>query len=42
VKDQISAAAAGAIIRDLDGHEHTLQELWADRPAVLVFLRHFG
>jgi hypothetical protein len=33
---------ARAPIRDLDGGEHALGELWADRPAVLVFLRHFG
>ncbi|HEX6738202.1 MAG TPA: hypothetical protein VF310_08030 [Vicinamibacteria bacterium] len=35
-------AAARARIRDLDGAEHELQELWAQGPAVLVFLRHFG
>lgn len=40
--DRISDEAARAVIRDLDGQEHELQELWADRPAVLVFLRHFG
>jgi hypothetical protein len=34
--------AARAVIRDLDGGEHELRELWAERPAVLVFLRHFG
>jgi hypothetical protein len=42
VKDRVSEAAAQAIVRDLDGHEHELRELWAERPAVLVFLRHFG
>jgi hypothetical protein len=40
--DQISAEAAQARIRDLDGKEQALEELWAERPAVLVFLRHFG
>ena len=40
--DQVSEAAARAVIRDLDGREHALAELWSDRPAVLVFLRHFG
>jgi hypothetical protein len=40
--DRISEVAAGALIRDLHGNEHRLQELWAERPAVLVFLRHFG
>jgi hypothetical protein len=34
--------AAKALIRDLDGQPHALGELWSDRPAVLVFLRHFG
>jgi hypothetical protein len=27
---------------DADGQEHRLGELWADRPTILVFLRHFG
>ena len=40
--DPIAEAAAAARIRDLDGNEHELRELWAERPAVLVFLRHFG
>jgi len=31
-----------ARLLDLDGAEHTLAELWRDRPVVLVFLRHFG
>lgn len=39
---QVSSKAAGAIIRDLDGREIELQSLWAERPVVLVFLRHFG
>jgi hypothetical protein len=42
VKERIADAAAQAVIRDLDDREHALQELWAERPAVLVFLRHFG
>jgi hypothetical protein len=29
-------------LSDPDGHEHRLGEYWADRPVVLVFLRHFG
>ena len=40
--DQADEPVAQARIRDLDGGEHALGELWADRPAVLVFLRHFG
>jgi hypothetical protein len=42
LKDRVSEAAAHAVVRDLDGLEHVLRELWAERPAVLVFLRHFG
>ena len=38
----VGEAAAAARIRDLEGEEHELRELWADRTAVLVFLRHFG
>ncbi len=40
--DRIPADAARAQLLDLDGGEHTLAELWTDRPVVLVFLRHFG
>jgi hypothetical protein len=29
-------------VEDLDGNEVRLRELWRDRPAVLVFLRHYG
>ena len=39
---RIPEEAAGALIRDLEGREHELRELWAERPVVLVFLRHFG
>lgn len=27
---------------DADGQPVALAELWAERPAVLVFVRHFG
>lgn len=40
--DLVSDQAARAIVRDLDGKEHALEELWAERQVVLVFLRHFG
>ena len=39
---KISAAAANAVVRDLDGAEHTLKEFWAEQPVVLAFIRHFG
>lgn len=35
-------AAAHAVMRDLGGQEHALDSLWAERTALLVFLRHFG
>jgi hypothetical protein len=40
--DTIPEAAARAVVRDLDGGEHELRELWQEGPVVLVFLRHFG
>ena len=30
------------VVRDLEDREVRLRELWRDRPAVLVFLRHYG
>jgi hypothetical protein len=38
----IEPAAASAEIEDLEGRKRRLEELWADHPVVLVFLRHFG
>lgn len=35
-------ALAAAELRDADGEAHRLGAYWEDRPAVLVFLRHFG
>jgi peroxiredoxin len=40
--NHVSETAARSLVRDLDGGEHELRELWAERPAVLVFVRHFG
>lgn len=34
--------AAAAVVEDLDGGKSRLDALWAERPVVLVFLRHFG
>jgi hypothetical protein len=37
------AAELGAVtVRDLEGKEIRLGDLWEDQPAVLVFLRHYG
>lgn len=39
---QVSPEAAAATVFDLSGQPHALSELWSQRPAALVFLRHFG
>lgn len=31
-----------ATVLDAEGKVHRLGEAWAERPVVLVFLRHFG
>jgi hypothetical protein len=37
------AKALGDVtVQDLDGREVRLRELWRNRPAALVFLRHYG
>jgi hypothetical protein len=36
------SALAEARVLDLDSHSVRLGDFWADRPAVVVFLRHFG
>jgi hypothetical protein len=33
---------AQAVVSDANGGKVALADLWRDRPAVLVFLRHFG
>jgi len=38
----VAPEAAAAVVRDLEGGRHRLDELWRDGPVVLVFLRHFG
>jgi hypothetical protein len=35
-------ALAAVTLSDTAGELQRLGELWADRPVVLVFLRHFG
>ncbi len=40
--DTVDDGAAATKIRDLDGNEHELRAAWAEKPAVLVFVRHFG
>ena len=36
------AALSALSLPDQDDRLHHLGDLWADRPVVLVFLRHFG
>lgn len=38
----VSQQFAETTLLDTDGVEHPLGSLWAERTAVLVFLRHFG
>ncbi len=35
-------ALAGHVVVDPDGTEQRLGALWAERPEVILFLRHFG
>ena len=37
-----ASALADLVVKDLDGHDVRLGSLWEDRPAVLVWLRHYG
>jgi hypothetical protein len=30
------------VVKDVEGREVRLGDVWRDRPAVLVFLRHYG
>jgi len=38
----IGDAAPDPMVLDTTGQEVQLSTCWADRPAVLAFLRHFG
>ena len=33
---------AGLIVKDTEGRDVRLGDLWRERPAVLVFVRHYG
>ena len=35
-------ALADFVLPDQEGHEVRLGDLWAERPAALVWLRHYG
>lgn len=40
--EPVSEALAHSEVLDGEGRAHRLEGYWADRPAVLVFLRHFA
>jgi hypothetical protein len=40
--ERIPDALAHATVLDESGAPQLLASLWAERPAVLVFVRHFG
>jgi hypothetical protein len=33
---------ADCVVKDVEGRDVRLGDLWRDAPAVLVFVRHFG
>jgi hypothetical protein len=37
-----ASGLANLVVQDLDGNAVRLGSLWEDRPAVLVWLRHYG
>jgi hypothetical protein len=39
---QAADALADIVLPDHEGHDVRLGELWSDRPAALVWLRHYG
>ena len=39
---QTTADLADVVLPDHDGNDVRLGDLWADRPVVLVWLRHYG
>jgi hypothetical protein len=40
--ERVSAELSAAEVKDFDGRPHRLDELWRERPALLLFVRHFG
>lgn len=40
--DQVPEALANAEVLDIEGRPHRLGDLWKERPALLLFVRHFG
>jgi hypothetical protein len=42
MQQSLSGKLAEIVLPDADGQEVRLGSLWAARPAVIVFLRHYG
>jgi hypothetical protein len=42
VPASLAAALADMTLPDIEGTPHRLGDLWKTRPALLVFLRHYG
>ncbi len=42
MKQSLSGKLAGIVLPNSEGHQIRLGSLWADSPAILVFLRHYG
>jgi hypothetical protein len=40
--DKVAPELADAAVSDADGKEHRLGDLWKDKPAVVLWVRHFG
>ena len=42
VMESLSAGLAGVVLPDSEGNQVRLGSIWAEAPAVVVFLRHYG
>jgi len=42
MNQSLSSRLSEIVLPDTDGNEIRLGSVWASRPAVLVFLRHYG
>jgi hypothetical protein len=42
MSEQASPALADAVVLDEQEQPHKVSELWSDKPAVILWVRHFG
>ncbi len=42
MESTLGATLAEVSLADTEGHRVRLGSLWADSPAIIVFLRHYG